>query len=175
MILFVDGINQGVQCTNVGYGVADYESAFGLLTELVNQGWTLLNATIHDNDARFCVPVEAFDGQPVAEPVRALTQQWQAILSRQPPTFYGLTGQQLGDWLTQLDTYYEEQLVYLQLMRSRLELVKSGLVKQRDERLRLRLGQQYDSLLRVNQRMLKKTEESWLRNRKRLNELENER
>jgi hypothetical protein len=171
MVLFLNGISGGVQCTNVGYWIKDHESAFELLTNLVADNWTLQEVTVVDGTDHMSVPVEVFDGQPIQVHIRALQREWQQLLSDHPVPENTLNKQQLKDWYTQLEAYYDDMLTYLGKMISILELRKARLTTQRNESLRLRLGQQYDLLLQTNRRMYKQTKGNRLKNKKRLNNL----
>lgn len=174
MMLFVDGISRGVHCTNVGYWVQDYESAFELLTQLVSDDWTLLQAAITDGYDRITVPVEAFDGQPIQVHIHALQQQWNQILSDKPVLSDQLGTPQFKNWYRQLDTYYDALLTYLGKMIFLIEAKKRKLITKRDPELVTRLSRQYALQLDHNRRMYQKTTESRRKNRQRLQEMEAE-
>jgi hypothetical protein len=174
MILFVDGISDGISCTDIGFWISDHESAFELLTQLVADNWVLQEATIIDGPDRLSVPVEAFDGQPIRVHIRTLQRQWQLILSNQPLPPNTLTSQQLKQWHIQLDAYYEDMLTHLGKMISILEMKKTLLATHSDEYIRLRLGRVYKSMLATNRRMFKQTKVNRQKNRLRMNQNKNE-
>lgn len=174
MILFINGINDGISCTDVGFWVSDHESAFELLTQLVADNWILEEATVVDGADRLSVPIEAFDGQPIQVHIRALQQQWQQLLSSQPLPPGRLTDQQLKSWYIQLDAYYDDMLIHLGKMISMLEIRKTLLATHSDEFIKTRLGRQYKALLETNRRMFKQTKASRQKNKLRLSKIEDE-
>ena len=174
MILFVDGMTNGISCTHVGFWISNHESAFELLTQLVADNWVIQEATVVDGIDRLSVPVEAFDGQPIQIHIRALQRQWQQILSSQPLPPTMLTNQQLKNWYIQLDAYYDDMLNHLGKMISILEMRKTLLATHSDEFIRLRLGRQYKDMLATNRRMFKQTKANRQKNRLRLNQIEPE-
>ena len=172
MMLFVDGISGGIHCTNVGYWIQDYESAFELLTQLVTDDWTLLEAVIADGYDRITVPVEAFDGQPIQIHIHALQQQWNQILSTKPVLTGQYDKQNVKDWYRQLDTYYDGLLIYLGKMIFLVETKKHKLTAKRDKELVQLLSNQYTVMLDRNRKMYQQTAESRRKNSQRLRELE---
>ncbi|GAB4044267.1 hypothetical protein [Spirosoma jeollabukense] len=174
MILFVNGINDGILCTDVGFWISNHESAFELLTQLVADDWILLEATVVDGADRLSVPVEAFDGQPIQVHIQALQQQWQLLLPSQPLPPSRLSDQQLKNWYIQLDAYYEDMLTHLGKMISLLEMRKTLLTSHSDEFIKTRLDRQYKAMLATNRRMFKQTKESRQKNKLRLNQIEDE-
>ncbi|GAB3035936.1 hypothetical protein [Spirosoma pulveris] len=179
MLLFVNGIYEGVECDHVGYWIDDYESAFELLTQLVSTNWVLQEATITDGLDRLLVPLEAIDGKPIQTHIRALQHQWQLILNsntsgRTNPSTT-IRQHHLRNWYLHLDTYYDDMLIHLRKMIVSLETRKSLLLTgQLHESVRLLVNDQYDSLLKSNRRMYRQTKEDRQRNTIRLQKIENE-
>ncbi|ADB41193.1 hypothetical protein [Spirosoma linguale] len=179
MLLFVNGIYEGVECDHVGYWINDYESAFELLTQLVSNNWILQEATITDGLDRLPVPLEAIDGQPMQAHIRTLQHQWQSILnttkSIQANPSDIPTQHHLKNWYLHLDAYYDGMLVHLRRMILSLETSKSLLLTgQVNESVRLLVNDQYDSLLKSNRRMYRQTKEERQKNTIRLQKIENE-
>lgn len=177
MLLIVNGIYRGVECPHVGYWINDYESAFELLTQLVTDNWILQDATIMDGLDRLVVPINAIDGEPILAHVRTLQRQWQLILtnSGQSAPSHTLTAQQFRNWHIHLDAYYDDMLQHLTKMIAMLEKKKSLLLaRQSDESLRSLANKQYNSLLKSNKRMYRKTQEDRKKNRMRLQDINNE-
>ncbi|SFC87915.1 hypothetical protein [Spirosoma endophyticum] len=174
MILFVNGVNDGISCTDVGFWVSDHESAFEQLTQLVADDWVLQEATVVDGADRLTVPIDAFDGQPIQVHIRALQRQWQLLLSSQPLPPNRLCDQQLKSWYMQLEAYYDDMLTYLGKMISMLEMRKTLLATYSDEFIKTRLGRQCKALLDINRRMFKQIKASRQKNRLRLSQIEDE-
>ena len=159
MMLFIDGIYQGVTCTNLMYWKQDYESAFEELTDMVANGWVLEHVWLADGPSRVELPVSAFDGESLREPIQQLQQQWRDLLQDKPVPIAGPSNQRLIDWHHQLITYYQRQLTLLNTMILCLEKgITNVAAKQRNPDLRLRVIRQYDFLLTTQKRLLKQTE-----------------
>ncbi|MCK8490913.1 hypothetical protein M0L20_03555 [Spirosoma sp. RP8] len=174
MMLFINGTSRGIQCSNLGYWVKDYESAFETLTQLVAEQWTLQEATIVDEHNRMSIPVEAFDGQPIQVHIHTLQQQWNRILFAKPELLELSDEQWLKNHFTQLDTYYKDMLTHLEKMIVLYEIRKTKLNVMRDKDLRTRVRAQYDLLLEGNKRMYKQIRNSRQKNQIRLNRFDKE-
>lgn len=179
MLLFVNGIYKGVKCAHVGYWISDYESAFELLTKLVTDNWALQEATIVDGRNRLEVPIKAIDGEPIQAHIRTLQRQWQFILNSRDSTLTDplsvLTQNQLKNWYLHLDAYYVDMLDHLEKMITSLEKRKSLLlIIPSNESLRLLVNDQYDSLLKSNKRMYRKTRKDRQENIIRLQRINND-
>jgi uncharacterized protein (UPF0262 family) len=171
MMLFVDGIIQGVYHPNIGYLITSYEAAFEQLTQLVAEGWGLEYAIIIDEGNTITLPVEAFDGQPIEVHIATLQQQWAQLLREAPDkTSTRLASsrssirERLKDHLLSLDAYYARLLIHLEKMIFMLEVRKAKLARKHSETMRTKLSQQYDSLLGSNRRIYSSTLESRTRN-----------
>ncbi|MCX6213625.1 hypothetical protein [Spirosoma sp.] len=179
MLLFVNGIYEGVECEHVGYWINDHESAFELLTQLVSNNWVLQEATITDGLDRLRVPLEAIDGEPIQAHIQTLQHQWQLILNNTKSSRINpsetLTQHHLKNLYLHLDVYYDNMLVHLRRMILSLETSKSLLLTgQVNESVRLLVNDQYDSLLKSNRRMYRQTKEDRQKNAIRLQKIENE-
>ncbi|SOD97075.1 hypothetical protein [Spirosoma fluviale] len=180
MLLFINGIYEGVECAHVGYWVDDYELAFELLTQLVTDNWILQEATIVDGQDRLDVPIKAIDGEPIQAHIRMLQRQWELILNNsgnndQTNSSIALRQQQFISWHLHLDAYYDDMLLHLEKMIVSLEKRKSlMLISQSNESLRLLMNDQYDSLLKSNKRMYRKTKLNRQKNMIRLQQINND-
>ena len=56
------------------------ETGFEFLSELVAQGYILLEAYLIEQGKFTSLPIEAFDGSPFQEPIEQLENQWTALL-----------------------------------------------------------------------------------------------
>ena len=171
MVLVIDAICQGVQCTNLTYLPKDYESAFEELTSLVAAGWTLKRAVLIDGNSRIELPVSVFDGESFRNPMQRLQEQWQQLLQDWPKPDLTPNAHRLKDWHCELIIYYQQQLNLLKVMIVYLEgaLDKVGTKPKSDANFRL--GKQYDSLLLSQKRLLVQTEAHYQRALTRLNQL----
>ena len=61
------------------------DMCFEMLSGLTNHGWRLLTVNygvMKDGDLTWVeLPVEAFDGEPLQEPLKTLQREWEQILS----------------------------------------------------------------------------------------------
>ncbi|GAB4054335.1 hypothetical protein [Spirosoma litoris] len=170
MILFINGIIYGIQCSHLGYSVPNHESAFELLTQLVADGWMVQEAVIVDRQERFKVPIEAFDGQPILAHISNLQQQWHQLLSQQPTPSYKPDNQELKGWYIQLENYYEQLIGHLE---TTILLAKARLVTYPDKSLRIQFQKQYNTFLASNRRMRDQTRKSRQLNSYQLKKLNN--
>ncbi|GAB3047068.1 hypothetical protein [Spirosoma pulveris] len=61
---------------------ADLESCLDLFSTLVGLGWQPIEVTLlDDSEPAIELPVNAFDGVRMSEPIQSLQQQWQERLS----------------------------------------------------------------------------------------------
>lgn len=171
-MLFVNATTaDDIDCTNLGYWVGDYESAFEILTKLVADQWMLKDATVMDGQDRMAVPVDVFDGQPILVHIQALQQQWQQILTSQPGPPADSAKQRLKGWYVQLDGYYDYMLTHLEKMVLLLEVRKIRSENRHNEPFKRRLNDQYDKLLATNRKMYAQTKIDSQANRERLSRL----
>ncbi|GAB3557645.1 hypothetical protein [Spirosoma fluminis] len=67
-----------------GTPVEDLQSGFEAITSLINEGWQLLQIqyryTTQGAANWIILPSEAFDGQPIKEPIERLQGEWEHIL-----------------------------------------------------------------------------------------------
>lgn len=63
-------------------GFTSMEANFDFLSSIVAEGNTLVDAYILEGSSRMELPVAAFDGVPLSEVIRALQQEWEAVLSQ---------------------------------------------------------------------------------------------
>jgi len=94
---------------------------FDLLSDVVSQGETLLNARIIDEGHSLELPLAAFDGAPFLLAIQELEKEWQTILSEFPPLID--TGEQ-KQWLNQLVRRCEAKVITLQLTQDRLKMIR---------------------------------------------------
>ncbi|SFF29985.1 hypothetical protein [Spirosoma endophyticum] len=63
------------------YGAPDIDSCFEALTQLVNTGWQLQRIDLLNAErSLISLPVGAFDGVSLSEPLQALQQEWEQLL-----------------------------------------------------------------------------------------------
>ncbi|GAB4035652.1 hypothetical protein [Spirosoma jeollabukense] len=171
MILFFSGISGEVQCNHVGYPIANYESAFELLTQLVAEGWILQEAVIIDGTGRIAIPVEAFDGQPIQAHISALQQEWQLILAPQSVPGKPPVKQRMNDWHAQMELYYDNMIGYLEKMISLIGVQQARMATYPNESVRIHVKDQYEKLLTSSRYMHEQAKKSRERNGTRLNKL----
>ncbi|GAB4029747.1 hypothetical protein [Spirosoma gilvum] len=171
MMLLVDGVKNGIQYENVTHWIQDYESGFELLTKMVTDQWTLKAAILVDNGDCMCLPVEAFDGQPIGIHVQSLQQEWTQLLSTKPHLHREASEFWVKDWCLRLDGYYNGLLGHLEKMIFLLEIRKIKLLAHRNEIIKLLLTSNYDLRLEMNKKLYQQTQKARQKNQQRLLEL----
>ncbi|RZK37675.1 MAG: hypothetical protein EOO61_08685 [Hymenobacter sp.] len=81
MILVLDAIDPNGNTRRFATEIPTLESSFDFLSTLVSKGNILLKAYVKDGKQRYELPVEAFDGLPLAVGIHTLQEEWQAILT----------------------------------------------------------------------------------------------
>lgn len=110
MVLIVNGIREGVEWKNLVCFPDSYETAFDLLSNFVNTGLTLLDASVNDGDATIKLPVDSFDGQSLSLPILNLQKEWETILAKNPKRTPHQNNGQFKEWDQKLILYYEKQI-----------------------------------------------------------------
>ncbi|MBN8823385.1 MULTISPECIES: hypothetical protein [unclassified Spirosoma] len=172
MMLLMDGMYKGVHYENVAHWVQSYESAFELLTQLVVNQWTLTTAILVDNGDCLCLPVEAFDGQPILDHIQALELEWTQLLL---PSHYSPSRSvdaRLKDWYVRLDIYYGDLLAHLERIILLLENRKLKILNHHNEAMRSLLSSKYESRLELNRKLHLQTQNNRQTNQQRLRQLE---
>ncbi|WP_338873082.1 hypothetical protein WBJ53_29620 [Spirosoma sp. SC4-14] len=72
-------VNPNGICRDQSYIDQDIESCFEILSLLVRHGWQLISARVFmdHTETGLTLPVEAFDGLPIREPIRLLLREWE--------------------------------------------------------------------------------------------------
>lgn len=86
LLIVVSGIDPQGNYVHGRLDTSSLESGFELLSRLVQSGWQLISVKLHEGKHR-CIflPVEAFDGQTMEEPLQRLQQSWEEALLHTKP------------------------------------------------------------------------------------------
>ncbi|GAB3954992.1 hypothetical protein GCM10028805_41310 [Spirosoma harenae] len=80
--LFFAAINSKEKFHEHSLGAENLEDCFDLLSKLAAGGWQFLWIKLYESPTQFMyLPVEAFDGVLIAEPVKQLQDCWKEILT----------------------------------------------------------------------------------------------
>ncbi|GAB4023423.1 hypothetical protein GCM10028808_73840 [Spirosoma migulaei] len=80
MVIFLAISPQG-EYRSLAYGAIELEMCLEALTMLPKKGWQLIHIELIDNGQHILLPIEAFDGKPIKEPLKQLRQEWELILA----------------------------------------------------------------------------------------------
>lgn len=81
MILSFTALNKQGQFRSFSCHISKLEVALDALSTIHSQGDALITAELVDEGNRMELPVDAFDGELLSNPIRQLEEQWQAVLS----------------------------------------------------------------------------------------------
>ena len=91
--------------------VDQVEQAFELLSYIVATGASLQEAFLFDNNRRTDLPLAAFDGQPLLEPLQQLERDWQGLLSYAEKEDSAPVYPALIEWACIRTTSYEQPIL----------------------------------------------------------------
>ena len=82
VFIFFSGLNFQGELHEYSIGSSTIESSFELLNNLVSAGCVLISVKLDIGTGSYTtLPVDAFDGQSMKEPLKQLQQQWEEILA----------------------------------------------------------------------------------------------
>ena len=77
------------------------ELGFDVVSQLAAQGTTLIDVQLVDQGIYMPLPIEAFDGTPLAAPIEELERDWTRLLEQPPQTIKRPTNQEFLNWAHQ--------------------------------------------------------------------------
>jgi hypothetical protein len=82
IMIFIEGVEPNGEVRRFGFGGLSLTDSFEVINQLARLGTALTRIElIEGNTTPVLLPIEAFDGSPIAPRVKTLQAEWQALLS----------------------------------------------------------------------------------------------
>ncbi|MGA0559617.1 hypothetical protein ACO2Q8_23355 [Larkinella sp. VNQ87] len=101
MVLTLTTIDNQQQWRNFFCQVDELETAFDILSGIVQRGSQPVRASLRDGNGIIDLPLDIFNNHPFSEPIRILKKEWESILAQplHKPVVQELTP---SEWFTRL-------------------------------------------------------------------------
>lgn len=110
MIILLTAIDSQSQVREFFYQPNSIELGFDIVSQIAAQDTTLINVELIDKGHHMPLPIEVFDGAPLAIPIQKLEQEWAFLLEQPLQTIKQLGSKDFLQWARQ-QVYRHEKYV----------------------------------------------------------------
>lgn len=172
MIVSFTAIEPSLEIREFSCSFPKLEMALDVLSRIVGNGDKMLSVKVIDETNQIQLPPEAFDGQPMAEAIQALEEQWQDIL--QKPVQSKVVSQNLRiDVARQQLSMYDRKIHNFTHVVDHFELLRQQTEREfQYDPIKAKLLGRYDKMLATYRQYVARAEASREVVLKKLNQLE---
>lgn len=116
MIIRLTTIDLQSQAREFSYQSNSIESGFDIVSQIAAQNTTLIKVELVDQGHYMPLPIEVFDGDSLAIPIRKLEQEWTYLLEQSLQTKKQSTSREFLNWSRQQVHRYEKYILDINQM-----------------------------------------------------------